>query len=374
MSPPILQAPGRDLRLDAIRGFLQLSIFYSHAYGSLTGAWLIHAGWGVSDSSEQFVFLSGFGLGSVFILKQARGGFSAACKDLGLRFARLWRMHMLVFMGFGLMVAGLSAWVSAPGWSFAFREPLAAALGGAILMYQPPFMGILPLFLFAMATLPAFAWAIGRWGAGGLLLPAMLYLAAQWAEADLPGLFGTTFSFHPFGWIPLFMLGAWFGRQALLRGYAIGRNPWLMAGAIALILVGAVMHRSGFLPVGLVGKEQLAPLRLLHALACAYLVAVLVPRDMAWTRWWIARALAVLGRHSLPVFSLGLFFSSLAAAAFSLWPMAQWWSEPLLLVSGSLALWRVARHLENRRGLYSAHPRQSGGPGNSDGPMTGLPA
>lgn len=359
MSPPLLQAPGRDQRLDAFRGWMQLSIFYSHAFGSFTGAWLIHAGWGLSDSSEQFVFLSGFGLGSVFALKQARGGFGAACRDLGLRIARLWRMHALVFLAFGLMVAALSPWVHEPSWGFAFQVPVLAALGGAVMLYQPAFMGILPLFLFAMAALPVFAWAVGRFGARALLLPAALYASAQVLMPDLPALFGTTFAFNPLAWVPLFMLGAWFGRQALLHGRAIGRNPVLVVLAAGFLVFGAVCHHTGWLPNLLMGKEQLAPLRLLHALCCAYLVAVLIPRDVAWARSPAAGALAVLGRNSLQVFSLGLFFSYLAAAAFRLWPGAQWWSEPLLLVLGSIALWRFAVLIETRRAMTPAPPRRT---------------
>ena len=354
MNQPAIQAPGRDQRLDAIRGWMQLSIFYSHAFGSFAGAWLIHAGWGLSDSSEQFVFLSGFGLGSVFVLKQARGGFQAALRDLGLRAARLWRMHLIVFLGFGLMVAAAAMWLGAVPWAFAAHEPGPALVGGALMLYQPPFMGILPLFFFAMCSLPVFAFAMQRWGAAALGLPLVLYLVSQALPADLPTLFGTTFAFNPLAWVPLFMLGAWFGRQALLRGHAISRSPLLVTAALALILAGAVMHKGGLLPNALVGKEQLAPLRLLHALACAYLAAALVPRDVSWARGRLAGWLAVLGRNSLQVFSLGLFFSYIAATAFRLAPAAQWWSEPLLLIGGSVALWAFARWIESRRSAPSA--------------------
>ncbi len=49
--------PARDTRLDLLRGWLQLTIFASHATGTWIGVWLIYAPWGLSDSSEQFVFL-----------------------------------------------------------------------------------------------------------------------------------------------------------------------------------------------------------------------------------------------------------------------------------------------------------------------------
>ena len=61
--------PPRDTRMDIVRGWLQITIFMSHSFGSFIGGWMIHGAWGLSDSSELFVFLSGFTLGSVFARK-----------------------------------------------------------------------------------------------------------------------------------------------------------------------------------------------------------------------------------------------------------------------------------------------------------------
>ena len=86
--PAALPRPVRDTRLDIVRGWLQWSIFASHATGSFIGGWMIHASWGLSDSSEQFVFLSGFTLGSVFARRTLQHGWRAASSDT-LR--RTWR-------------------------------------------------------------------------------------------------------------------------------------------------------------------------------------------------------------------------------------------------------------------------------------------
>ena len=40
---PVPVRPSRDTRVDIVRGWLQLTIFASHAAGSWIGAWLIHA-------------------------------------------------------------------------------------------------------------------------------------------------------------------------------------------------------------------------------------------------------------------------------------------------------------------------------------------
>ncbi|RVT90071.1 hypothetical protein EOD42_23865 [Rhodovarius crocodyli] len=343
--PPPLKPPGRDARLDAIRGWLQLSIFASHIAGGFVGGWLIHAAWGVSDSSEQFVFLSGFGLGSVFLYKQARQGFAAACRDMAVRFARLWRMHLVVFLGFGAMVTAGAAWLGTPGWDYAMRHPVLAALGGTLLVYQPPFMGILPMFLIGMAALLPFLWLVARFEARALLMPAALYVAAQLLPADLPALGGTSFAFSPPGWVPLFLLGAWFGRRVLFTGRAVTADRRLVAGALAIVALGTVLKVTGTLPGWLVGKEQLAPLRALHALSLAYLVAALVPRAAAWTGTRLSAALGMIGRHSLPVFSLGLFLSWLGSVAVARNPLL----EVIVVPAGAFILWALARSLDARR-------------------------
>lgn len=340
--------PARDPRLDAIRGWMQVSIFVSHAFGSVAAAWLIHAAWGVSDSSEQFIFLSGFGLGSVFLWKRARLGFAAACSDLARRMARLWRMHMVVFLGFGLMLALAAQVFDVAPWAHAMAHPWEALLGGAVLLYQPAFMGILPIFLMAMAVLPLFSWLAERQGAWALWLPAALYALGQALPPDLPGLFGTTLAFSPPAWVALFLLGAWFGRRVLTEGRAIERRPALVALALGVIAIGLALRLLHLHPEAWIGKEQLAPLRLAHALSCAYLVVALVPRDVRWAGTVPARALAMIGRNSLPVFCLGLFLSWWVALALHEWPEAQWWSEPLLLAAGVTALWALARAIEWR--------------------------
>ena len=54
---------------------------------------------------------------------------------------------------------------------------------------------------------------------------------------------------------------------------------------------------------------MLAPARLLHALSLAYLVAVLVPREAGWMHGRLGEWLAMIGRHSLPVFCFGLYLA-----------------------------------------------------------------
>lgn len=356
----LLPRPSRDARLDLVRGWLQLSIFASHAQGSFAGAWLIHGAWGLSDSSEQFVFLSGLALGSVFARKQERDGWASAAGDMLRRTGRLWRTHVLTLAGFGAMLLlvnlALPGEADAYGWEFLIRDPLRAALAAAALAYQPVFLDALPVFVWSMLALPLFAWAAARVGAWALLPSALLWAAAQAGLLSAPDLSGDTPpAFDPFAWQALFMLGAWLGRRKLLKGQAVLARPWMLPAAALAVAAGLAVRLSqhGFLPLHLpqpglafADKVALSPARLLHALALAYVVARLTPADRPWMRAMPLRWLGTVGRHSLSVFCAGLFLSYGATLALRLLPGWAPWLDPALILCGAALLAAYARMLD----------------------------
>ncbi|MBX6375803.1 MAG: OpgC domain-containing protein [Acetobacteraceae bacterium] len=369
---PSVTRPPRDLRLDLVRGWLQLSIFASHAFGSFVGGWLIHAAWGLSDSSEQFVLLSGFVLGSVFALKAAREGEGGAARNLLRRAGRLYATHLAVFALFGAMILWaeralpLPGEAAAQGWTLlAERSDVALALAPTML-WQPAFMGILPIFVWCMLLLPSFLWLVARIGTAALMAPVGLYAGVHLFGWATPALGGNGIAFDPLAWQVLFLGGAWLGRRTLLSGGGAPvlppRDPRLLALAAAVLLFGLWFRlvQYGWIAgpaidaTAVVGKERLALPRLLHALALAYLVGALVPREAAWMHRWLPQALAAVGRHSLHVFCLGLFLSWGAATAFRLWPAAVAWLDPLAIGAGSAVLIGFAQLLERRRGKQAS--------------------
>ena len=358
-SPPA--RPPRDLRLDIVRGWMQLSIFISHVAGSVF-AWGIHATWGLSDSSEQFVMLSGLTLGSVFTLKAARGGFAAGRADMLRRTLRLYTTHLTVFAMFAALVIAASmrllpGEVSRLGWDWLVQMPALAVPGAATLLYQPDQMGILPVFVWCMLALPGFLWLADRIGAWALLPSALLHGAVQLGWVRTPGLGGTGVQFDPLAWQLLYLIGAYVGRHALLTGEGLPRRRWLVAAAALVALVGlwARLVEHGFIPgpelavSAFMHKETLAPARLAHALALAYLVAALVPREAPWMARPVGGALAAIGRHSLQVFCVGLFLAWGVTAAMRLRPAAAGWLDLLLVPAGALALAAFAQLRERWR-------------------------
>lgn len=361
-----------------MRGWLQLTIFASHATGSWIGAWLILSPWGLSDSSEQFVFLSGFTLGSVFSRKAARDGFREAGADLLRRTWRLYRTHLTVFALFllAVTVAGASLLPGEAqrlGWGPVLAHPLARLPAVLLMVEQPALMGILPIFVWCMLLLPGFSAIEARWGNRALLAPLALY-GGMWAllSADPHQGWEDGIGFNPFAWQLLFLTGAWLGRRALLHGRALpfgaGWARWATAGAVLVLAAGLALQLNwhGFVhwpwlggtPAWLTDKKNLAPARLAHAMALAWLVAALVPREAAWMRGALPRWLGAVGRHSLSVFCVGLFLSWGASAVFQL-ARPSMLLDPLLIASGCVVLglfawWREQRRAATRVQMVSA--------------------
>lgn len=351
-------APPRDPRLDVLRGWMQLCILVSHIAGTSFG-WFIHAAWGLSDSSEQFLFLSGLGLGSVFTLKATRNGPGPAMLDLARRTRRLWVTHLTVLASFGALVWALDRTLlpgeaARLGWTALFAQPwlvLPAAFG----LHQPEFTGILPSFLFAMLLLPALMAALEAFGPRAMLVPVGLYLGVQVTGWMTPAVRGD-FAFDPLAWQVIFLGGAFLGRRLLLEGRAVPHSPWLLAAAAVVLAFGLAVrlqeHNITSWPVlaaeAVAGKEHLALPRLLHAATLAYLVAALLPRDAAWLGAAPALWLARIGRHSLTIFAVGLFLSYGATLALRLagYSLAL---DAALVLAGALGLGELARRLEASR-------------------------
>ncbi len=351
-----------------MRGWLQLTIFASHATGSWIGAWLILSPWGLSDSSEQFVFLSGFTLGSVFGRKAARDGWRAAGADLLQRTWRLYRTHLTVFVLFLLAVCAAGATVlpgeaQRLGWGALLAQPLSRLPGVLLMLEQPALMGILPIFVWCMLLLPGFAALEARWGDRALLAPLALYGGVWALIGAAPDLrWEDGIGFNPFAWQLLFLTGAWLGRRALLHGRALPFDAaWaraMTAGAVAVLAAGLALQLRwhGFVgwplpaaaPDWLGDKKDLAPGRFLHAMALAWLVAACLPREAPWMHRALPRWLGAIGRHSLSVFCVGLFLSWGASAVFRLAPPAAL-LDPLLIGAGCLALGLFAQWREQRR-------------------------
>jgi hypothetical protein len=235
------------------------------------------------------------------------------------------------------------------GWSFLVEHPARAIVAAPTTLYQPNYMDILPVFIWSMVALPGFVWLEGRVGVWALVPSVGLYLAA-WLFGVAPPSLGpdTGIGLNPLAWQVLFILGVYLGRRMLLLGRAVPPSRVLLVAAVGVLVAGFVLRLSwfGVLPFlgvpesdWIIGKDDLALPRVVHALALALVVARVTPRDAGWMHSMLGRWLAAAGRHSLHVFCLGLFLSWAVTAVFRFWPGWMGWLDgPLILVGCGVLL------------------------------------
>jgi hypothetical protein len=104
----------------------------------------------------------------------------------------------------------------------------------------------------------------------------------------------------------------------------LARQPLFVSAALYVVFTGVItlswrwpeIH-DAVMPAWLsnliypISKTDLSPVRLLHFLAMAYVVARLLP-DTGWTQHWLAQQSCRMGRYSLEVFCLGVLLAPLA--------------------------------------------------------------
>ncbi|TIL70963.1 MAG: hypothetical protein E5Y81_16810, partial [Mesorhizobium sp.] len=196
-----------------------------------------------------------------------------------------------------------------------------ALLGIAALGHQIGYNNILSMYAVVLLMMPLFLW-IGTFSLRLMLAAsALLWLIAgifQIAPSNFPG--DGFWFLNPLSWQFLFVIGI-AGMLHIKRRGEIRFN-WMMASAAVLYLVGALIwvrlplwgvETASGLPTVLTGfdKTFLSLSRLMHILAIAYLI-VAIPALSNLARTRPGHPLAVLGKHSLPVFVAGTILAMIA--------------------------------------------------------------
>ncbi|MCS6891114.1 MAG: OpgC domain-containing protein [Rhodovarius sp.] len=324
----------RDLRADIFRGVALWFIFINHIPGNWAG-WFTTRNYSFADATEVFVFLAGYAGGIAYgKLMEREGWFFAASRVIG-RVGTLYVAHIFLFVVFTAQVGFSAATLDRAIYLDELEmdplgsDPYTAMLMALLLLYQPAFLNILPLYIVLLLL---FALALPLIGRPWLLLGLSfaLYVLVRALGINLPSWTGGGWFFNPLAWQLLFVCGVVIGYAPPGRAaLALPRRRWLIALALAfLIPSAAVMLAAWHAPQLLaeipgpwtallqsVDKAGLHPLRLLSLLAMAYLVVCYVPRDAAWLRSSWAQPLVLMGQQALPVFCVGIFLSFLGRIA-----------------------------------------------------------
>jgi hypothetical protein len=322
----------RRTDLDVLRGMMLVLMTITH-FPTRYGTWLSQP-FGFVSAAEGFVFLSAYLVGAVYGEKAARDGVAAVRGAIWRRARVVWTCHAALLLFLFTVVANIAVHTNQNAiknlLAFYLASPADALLAGFVMLYKPPLLDILPMYVVFLAISPAIlACAFRRGWIFVTLTSAVLWLATQCGINELiyraiatpAGVtvpFRHTGAFELGGWQLLWVLGMFFG----CRGQAGEcRRVWLSSAPVALVLVAIALvwrHAVGQAPFGnnasldwLFGKWALGPLRLLNFFALAVAVTHFGPRVV---QAWRPQALQMIGRASLPVFCVHVVASLVALA------------------------------------------------------------
>ncbi len=364
---PDITSPGqaRDQRLDLARGIMLLIIFVAHVPNNLWADY-IPARFGFSSGAEIFVFVSGIASGLAFGRTFLKKGFAEGSRRIGKRILQLYGAHLgtlAVLGGLALLVdaaRGDGLLAHRYGLEWLRDHPGAALPDFATLRYVPPFFDILPMYVVLLAlVIPAMA--LARVSPPAVIgLSALLWLSMQYGWLSLPGdpVSGAEWYFNPFAWQFLFLLGFAFG-IGWLKAPARG-EPRLMLASVAFLVASVPLTFwgfSGFSPTldaihaAIYPADAitiLAPARLLHFLALAFVAWSLVDPAARWLQSPRLTPLYRIGRNSFGCFLVGLGLSMLGGMAID-WLGHDWLSAAIVNLAGLALLVTAGWVLDCRR-------------------------
>ena len=329
----------RLLEIDIFRGLLLLVMVVNHTPSPLRA--LTTQPLGFVSAAEAFVFVSACLCGLVFSHKYKSDGLLALKQVTRRRLRQIYIGHLLTLL-FCLVVVGQWLGHLAPFYNMIhpyLQHPTPAALSALFLLYQPPLLDILPMYLVFMALTPWTIRMAARMGWSAVLtVSLLLWLAAQfglkeWLVSALAGdwLVVDPGAFNLFSWQLIWVLGMMLGQHlqrhpGRSRVISLPKPFWMVLIGIALFFFGwrwiPVFQDLGD-HAWLLDKWQLGPLRLLNLFALLILVLWQAPALGKMLIW--LKPLAVLGRHMLPVFCLHVCFSLLAAGFVELYALSDSW-------------------------------------------------
>ena len=362
---------GRAWEIDALRGLMLVLMTATHLPTRFSSP--LGQPFGYVSAAEGFVLLSGFMAGIVYMKRHERHGEPEMRAAFMKRVVKLylWQVALL------LLLCSVIAFIGAARQqdaivnllSYYWEEPLSAFVGGLFLLYNPPLLDILPMYVLFMIVSGPLLVHGARSGWGRILAVSIaLWLAAQFGAGEalyewLAGLTRTkippvaqTGSFSIAAWQLLWVLGLWMGATRIVTADGDARATprrfprWMVATALPIALAGLAWRQGvGQAPFGgdaalnlLFDKWRLGPLRLINLFALMVLVIHYAP--LLKRRLPRLRFLETLGAASLPVFIAHLLIALVALTYLGApEPARPLWIDIALFVGAYLALYAVAR-------------------------------
>jgi hypothetical protein len=352
-------------QLDTLRGFLLVWMTLTHLPTRISP--YSNQVVGYVSAAEGFILLAAILMGRIYE--------NAPREKLWRRVIRIYGYHLaLLAFAFSVCAAAAVYFHRIPLQNlldFYLQHPRQALIAAPALIYNPPLLDILPMYIVFMLVTPLLlriaekrGWAAVLLGSGSLWLLAQFHLR-EWiyagaAHFGFPIPLREMGAFDWSGWQFLWSIGLCLGSAkaaGLFSKVRVPRSVVLLSAAIAAILF-LCRHTNFELLTGpaifdaLVNKWRLGIFRLIDAAAIGVLL-VRFGSPLAATR--VGTRLAVLGRASLEVFSAHLVFC-IIFLGLATGPDATFtvWQDAIVLVVTLTGLFLVASAVDKHRKLARA--------------------
>ena len=323
---------GRVVLLDALRGVCFVVMTVDHLRGnpfvrvSNPEKGLL----GFFTAALGFVFLSGLVAGLVYERERAFVGTRSMVWRVVRRARALYFTQMVVLASLAVGVALHRHHADQSGLNLFADAPWKGIALGATLIYEPGYLGILPMYLLFLLLTPVVLWQFGMGNARYVLaLSALLWVVSGLVirlPEDPSGV--DLAAFNPIGYQFLFVVGLAFGSGHLsIERLSRPARRWLIIASAVVatfFLILRIQYACDGPANALVDSlsawfsvEQLGPLRLINFAAFA-LVLYAICRHVQWNEVHsnTVRWLSFLGRHSLPVFAWSILAAYASMALF----------------------------------------------------------
>jgi hypothetical protein len=364
----------RLTEFDVLRGVLLLIMVVDHSPSSLRR--FTDQPLGFFTTAECFVFISAFLAGMLFRKRVEKTGFAAARSSTLRRAWRIYGAHMAT-LAFTFTLGSLFLSEFPPIANLLdhyLMNPWAAIGGSFLLLFRPPLMDILPMYVLLSLLTPVVFWVARNWRWRTVLLASLAaWLISQTharetliaATKDLP--FVQLGPFDLLAWQILWVGGLYIGQRyagnELLLPKLRPLRPLILLLAIAFLFWRWRSLTSGAAPVlgtWLLDKWHLGPLRLINF---ALAVCATAPLLKSLNRWeGFLRPLFLIGRHMLPVFSIEICVSVVLIGRTDSGRTAEPITSLLVicqLVTAPVLAWLFERHAAAKRSAGSM-PRAAG--------------
>jgi hypothetical protein len=358
----------RRLELDALRGLMLVWMTLVHIPTVLT-PW-VNQPFGFLAASEGFIFLSALFTGRIYCRMLSRDGPGFMLRRLTQRTFRLYCFHVVLLILLFTVAAGIARAGHAPALSHLLSYyftvgPTRAMLDGLLLLYRPPLLDIMPLYVTFLFISPfllliggrnAQRWkyllgaSIALWVAAQFDVSLAIYHAlVAYCHLQVPlEEFG---AFNLWAWQLMWVFGMWCGVRWARGDLPVERwaeRVWVPALCVALLLCACryaeivYSMRTGIDPgpVLLIDKWHLSIVRLVDFAA----VAALAIRFRRALEPLAVRPLVLLGQSSLYVFCAHFPFCFAGLAMIGSADHMSGWSQYALLAAALGCLLGVARY------------------------------